>query len=153
MLSLCIDSEVPYTAFQFDLTLPELSEVELVQLSERLKGHQMVYNKIGDNTYRFVAISFVNKPFEGIDGSVINILAGNPDLDEIVAENIQFITADGATHHFDNIGFAVPTGIAQVMGDSRKAVEDGVYYNLNGMRVDHPTKGVYILNGKKVVIK
>lgn len=153
VLSLCIDSEVPYTAFQFDLTLPELSEVELVQLSERLKGHQMVYNKIGDNTYRFVAISFVNKPFEGIDGSVINILAGNPDLDEIVAENIQFITADGATHHFDNIGFAVPTGIAQVMGDSRKVVEDGVYYNLNGMRVDHPTKGVYILNGKKVVIK
>ena len=28
-----------------------------------------------------------------------------------------------------------------------------VYYNLNGQRVDHPTKGLYIVNGKKVVIK
>ncbi|MBO4659735.1 MAG: leucine-rich repeat protein [Prevotella sp.] len=153
VLSLCIDSEVPYTAFQFDLTLPELSEVELVKLSERLKGHQMVYNQIGENTYRFAAISFTNKPFEGYDGSVINILAGNPDLDDIVVENIRFVTADGAIHQFENIGGAIPTGIVQVMGDSRKAYEDGVYYNLSGVRVDHPTKGVYILNGKKVVIK
>ena len=113
----------------------------------------MVYNQIGENTYRFAAISFTNKPFEGYDGSVINILAGNPDLDDIVVENIRFVTADGAIHQFENIGGAIPTGIVQVMGDSRKAYEDGVYYNLSGVRVDHPTKGVYILNGKKVVIK
>lgn len=30
--------------------------------------------------------------------------------------------------------------------------EDGVYYNLNGMRVANPTKGgIYIVNGKKVI--
>ena len=29
----------------------------------------------------------------------------------------------------------------------------GVYYNLQGLRVDNPTKGLYIRNGKKVVIK
>lgn len=29
----------------------------------------------------------------------------------------------------------------------------GVYYNLNGQRVEHPTKGLYIVNGKKVVVK
>ena len=28
-----------------------------------------------------------------------------------------------------------------------------VYYNLQGQRVDNPTKGLYIRNGKKVVIK
>ena len=27
------------------------------------------------------------------------------------------------------------------------------YYNLNGQRVAQPTKGLYIVNGKKVVIK
>lgn len=33
-------------------------------------------------------------------------------------------------------------------------IEDGNYYNLNGMKVENPTKkGVYIKNGKKVVIK
>ena len=30
---------------------------------------------------------------------------------------------------------------------------DGAYYNLSGMRVEHPTKGLYIHNGNKVVIK
>ena len=31
--------------------------------------------------------------------------------------------------------------------------EKAVYYNLQGQRVDKPRKGLYILNGKKVVIK
>lgn len=31
--------------------------------------------------------------------------------------------------------------------------EDGVFYNLQGQRVDNPTKGLYIVNGKKVVVK
>lgn len=31
--------------------------------------------------------------------------------------------------------------------------EKNVYYNLNGQRVDVPTTGVYVVNGKKVVIK
>ena len=30
---------------------------------------------------------------------------------------------------------------------------EGVYYDLSGRRVEHPTKGLYILNGKKVVMK
>ena len=41
-------------------------------------------------------------------------------------------------------------GIADM---TRKPVDDGVYYNLNGVRVDNPTKGVYVVNGKKVVVK
>lgn len=34
-----------------------------------------------------------------------------------------------------------------------KAVENGVFYNIAGQRVANPTKGLYIVNGKKVVIK
>lgn len=30
---------------------------------------------------------------------------------------------------------------------------DGLYYDLNGRRVMNPTKGIYIVNGKKIVIK
>ena len=31
--------------------------------------------------------------------------------------------------------------------------EEGVMYNLEGKRIDQPSKGVYIVNGKKVIIK
>ena len=34
-----------------------------------------------------------------------------------------------------------------------KGQTDGIYYNLAGQRVAQPTKGLYIVNGKKVVIK
>lgn len=33
------------------------------------------------------------------------------------------------------------------------AVEDGHYYNLQGIRVDRPTRGIYIHNGRKVVFR
>lgn len=44
------------------------------------------------------------------------------------------------------------TGI-QTIENSKHSTEDGVYYDLQGRRVENPTRGVYIVNGKKVVIK
>jgi hypothetical protein len=43
------------------------------------------------------------------------------------------------------------TSIAGV--EAKKFVEDNKFYNLNGQQVAQPTKGLYIVNGKKVVIK
>lgn len=42
------------------------------------------------------------------------------------------------------------TGIADVKGET---VIDNGYYNLNGQRVANPQKGMYIVNGKKTIIK
>lgn len=44
------------------------------------------------------------------------------------------------------------TGIETVVETGARK-EDNVYYNLNGQRVDNPRHGVYIRNGKKVIIK
>lgn len=46
---------------------------------------------------------------------------------------------DGETTAISNIDADVPN--------------DAIYYNLNGQRVVNPAKGVYILNGKKVMVK
>lgn len=50
-----------------------------------------------------------------------------------------------------NFEDAQTTGVNEV----RSKMEEvrGIYYNLAGQRVDNPTKGIYIVNGKKVVIK
>ena len=42
------------------------------------------------------------------------------------------------------------TGINSVNGEGIKA---NGFYNLNGQRVENPTKGLYIMNGKKVILK
>jgi hypothetical protein len=38
-------------------------------------------------------------------------------------------------------------------GVKRESITDDRYYNLSGQRVENPTKGLYIKNGKKVVVK
>ena len=43
------------------------------------------------------------------------------------------------------------TGIQSLQSDERSL--DRAVYNLRGQRVEHPTKGIYIINGKKVIIK
>ena len=45
---------------------------------------------------------------------------------------------------------ATATGIRELKGESTIG---GTYYNLQGIRIDQPSKGVYIINGRKVVIK
>ena len=46
---------------------------------------------------------------------------------------------------------AATTGIQTVKGNTQR--QDGKWYTLSGIAVDKPTKGLYIHNGKMVVIK
>ena len=57
-----------------------------------------------------------------------------------IASNMSFFSLDDGT-----------TGIESV--EAVEAEADGVYYNLSGQRVSNPTRGIYILNGKKVIVK
>ena len=41
------------------------------------------------------------------------------------------------------------TAVKSVYGNR---LEEGVYYSLNGVRVSNPSKGIYIKNGKKVIL-
>ena len=45
---------------------------------------------------------------------------------------------------------AIVTGISLV---ENATVNNGVIYNLNGQKVQNAQKGLYIINGKKVVVK
>ncbi len=44
-------------------------------------------------------------------------------------------------------------GIDEVSTATVETATNAVYYDLQGRRVDHPVRGIYIVNGKKVIIK
>ena len=70
--------------------------------------------------------------------------------DPIPAGKVYLIyTATGAP---DFIGFGDATGI-KTLQDSEFMVNGSEVYNLNGQRVAQPTKGLYIINGRKYVVK
>ena len=70
--------------------------------------------------------------------------------DGTIGANKAYLTYDGvgAPEFF---GFGETTGVNEVRGK----MEDvrGEYYDLQGRRVSQPTKGLYIVNGKKIVVK
>ncbi len=45
------------------------------------------------------------------------------------------------------------TGINASLNDKAEMINDNAIYNLAGQRVSKPTKGLYIVNGRKVVVK
>ena len=51
-----------------------------------------------------------------------------------------------------NLGFDDATGIESI-AKSQELTANGQYYNLAGQRVAQPTKGLYIVNGKKVIVR
>lgn len=62
--------------------------------------------------------------------------------------NVTTASARGLELNFDE---GETTGINTVQGSAFKA--NGEYFNLSGQRVAQPTRGLYIVNGKKVIIK
>ena len=81
----------------------------------------------------------------------------------IALSNIAEVESDGPDAVYDLSGSNArgQVSIRLVKGNDSTGISDieaettdtKVIYNLRGQRVDHPTKGLYIINGKKVVIK
>jgi len=61
-----------------------------------------------------------------------------------------YLTYDGALAP-EFLGFGETTSISEI--EKMRNVENETFYDLQGRRVAQPTKGLYIVNGKKVVIK
>lgn len=51
------------------------------------------------------------------------------------------------------LGFIFDGGTTGINSVVARDIQNGEFYNLNGQRVSAPTKGLYIVNGKKVIVK
>ena len=63
---------------------------------------------------------------------------------------VEALVNGAGAHEYCGFFLDEATGIQSI--DNSKA-NTGSFYDLQGRRVDHPTKGIYIVNGKKIVIK
>ena len=53
-----------------------------------------------------------------------------------------------------SLGFVNEDGTTSIDGTAEiQSQNDNVYYNLHGQRIDSPSKGLYIKNGKKVIVR
>ena len=164
-LSLVLKNERDYTAFQFDLYVPEDANVEQILLNEQInQTHQLLYNKVEDRHYRVAALSFSNDPFNSNSGELLNIIVEGISTEEVSIRNIHFFTPDGSDYRFNDILTVtnVATGVSdEELRMKNEELHSTAIYDLQGRCVsigsaNAPSphkKGIYIIDGKKVMAK
>ena len=155
-LSLCLNGDADFTAFQFDVELPENTEISAIKINgQRMSGHQLLYNKVGDNCYRVAALSLANAVFKGREGELLNISVDGPATNGISIHGIHFVTKAAIDVTLDDISHCETTGI-----DNINANEDyNEVYDLQGRKLSKAQRGMNIIRsaggrtqGKKVLV-
>ena len=96
---------------------------------------------LDENASQYVLVANANKAeFQSLAENGATIPAGKAYLD----------AAKAAGARLSIIFAGETTGIAEV---ATAGAENGAIYNLSGQRVSKPANGLYIVNGKKVIIK
>ena len=153
-LSLNLQNEGSYVASQFDVVLSAGQTLEGIQLnSKRMENHQMTYTKTDDNRYKVVIYSLNNAAYKGQSGELLNIkVAGSGDVS---VEDILFVTAGQMEKNFPPLrrgttGISVTTKQAETM-DIYSI--DGRLISKQAKSTDGLEKGLYIINGKKQIVR
>ena len=163
--------DMTVTLVQFDLELPEGLSIPkdeddeyLIDMTSRAsKKHTLDYN---DKNGRVLLSSSSNKTLSGTSGAIITIditAAATFETGTITLKNIEIVSPDNTAANPvfskpDNVVINIDTsGIAGVTMSNEY---QGSIYTLQGIKVgenassfDSLEKGIYILNGKKIVKK
>ena len=149
-LSLGLENQRGYTAFQFDLYVPKGTDVTRMMLNaERKQGHQLLYNKVEDGHYRVAALSTSNNGFIGNNGELLNITLNDATGNEVSIRNIHFLDADGQDYLFDDIVGSMTTDINSPSPTLTKDEEN--IFDLQGRKREKLQRGVNIVNGRKIL--
>ena len=165
-----LENSGKYCSFQFDIILPKGITVDSTVnqngkirysaslVTSRCVDHSLTSNLIRGNRYRVIVFSLSNTDVEGANGPVVNIkLKAEKDAAEgdytLKMERVVLATADEKEYYpadsESTVTVSANTGVNSISIDPSSVK----VYDLQGRKVNKPTQGVYIVNGKKVVIK
>lgn len=181
-LSICMKNQTPIRGFQFDLYLPEgVSVVKNAKgrimaslASGRLPEddeHTLVIDEVSDGVFRFLCSSLYDENFTGNEGEIVTLTVNiNADMAygdyAVLLKNIimtetdisKFYKADNIESVFTvDASTSVPTLQDELLGVGKN--NESPIYSIDGQLVGRSTdmsklkKGVYIRDGKKIVVK
>ncbi|MBQ9677495.1 MAG: hypothetical protein IJV44_05090 [Prevotella sp.] len=157
-----VDGLTAYAVSSVTKTAVNLTETKGVYAG----GHGYILEGTAGATYNIPVVA--SAPSAGT-----NLLNGTEDGTETVSANSVYVLSNGKFCLFT--GTEIPAhkaylkatevpssardleividGLSTGIKNIKVGSEDNIYYDLSGRRVLYPTKGLYIVNGKKVVIK
>ncbi len=145
---------------QFDVKLPEGINMVDVQAGELASNsHAVTMSELSDNTYRLMLHSQTGKRLVKSGGCLMLLTLKANDNASRAIETVDFTNIyaslyDATLVHIDDVeadlSVGDATGIDYIQNDSKDSDD---IYDISGRRVSKISKGMYIVNGKKVYVK
>lgn len=155
-----------FAAMQLDITMPQGLTIEDVTTTSRASHMNMGFNEIEPGKWRILIHSATTT--SGNDGTLLNITVKADDNftgnNSITIGNIIAVEPSELVHEIDNVDVEVgtTTGVNDINLDTASNGPVDVY-NMNGQLLRHNVErneattglpsGIYIVGGKKVVVK
>ena len=112
-----------------------------------LSGPLSSWNSLIANTSDAQGIAYT------ADGRLYVMTRSNNTDNSLIGSSVK-IVQDITAFCCNITAFQLPvTPVTAIRTISNDAPVNGFYYNLSGQRMEHPAKGIYIRNGKKIVVK
>lgn len=159
-----LKTEEPVTLYEFWMILPEGLEVVydaeeeeyLIELlSNNAKSHSLTADyKKGSTTDFFISVSSSKlATLKALEGDVLSItFKATADVTSPIKIQGPFAgTPSEKKISFDDFEINVNSEDA-INGISADETKSGVIYNMAGQRVSKATKGIYVIDGKKVAV-
>ena len=172
LLTFRLKSARPIRGFQFDLYLPEGLEAvktkkgkytaEFVEtLLPEDDEHTLSVAGQSDGAVRFLCSSLYDESFDTGDDDLFTLKVKMADDIADGSYTIQLkdvlLTETDIKKYYETPLVEAKLTIGDAVGITTQRADalttGGQYYNLKGQRVDKPTKGIYLRDGRKVVVK
>ena len=148
-LIVSVENNNKYVAAQLDLCLPE--NVDILSISAEENSVSMRYQRIDETTYRVVMFSTNNSSIFDSEGELLRISLSSEITPYI--ENALFVTGQGDKH-----SMACTTENNTTSIETIQVVASPDVFTIDGRRISTDnvsklTKGLYIVNGKKYIVR
>ncbi len=153
LLSIDLEAEHRFTAFQMTVSVPEGMTLGNGSMNaQRGADHLLTVRNLGGGRYLVAGFSADNEELTAGNGCLLTLATeGQADAD-IVISDIEFATTQAEAYYLaDAAVSSTPTGINEMKNEELRVKNE--IYDLQGRRVEKATKGIYIYNGKKTMIK
>ena len=143
-----------YTAMQLTVNVPNGTKIRDIRLAgDNNSSHRLMYQQKDAEHYTVVVYSMSNQRFKTVNGSLLEV-----DMEgegEPTTANVLLATPTGERTFINSLPIGTVTGISIVGADQAAT---GSVYDLRGNKVldrgasmKQLPKGVYIMNGKKII--
>lgn len=143
-----LDNELAYSAFQFDLQLPNGLIASNFALTDRAgSSHALEMSTLHDGKMRLLCYSTDFEAFNEASGALLtfDVTAAGDVAGDITATGIEMVTTACQTVLLDSFSIGVNHATAVNEMATGKAIASVEYFNLAGQRLTQPASGVNII--------